>query len=146
MQCFSFLFQSIRWVTQCCFTTMVVYHPFYEDKIFMIFADSVKLGDDVPKDTPPLIRIQMKDYPKSLLKELQPFPGGKPINPDEEDMNNLDEYGKYGTAEGLMEAFQAGKVFKMHEVKDKIGIKTKDHIDEDGNVIILGVKEYDELL
>ena len=72
-------FQSTRWVTQCCFTTMVVYHPFYADKIFMLFADVVKLGEDIPKDTQPVIRISMKDYPKSRLKELQPSREAAPL-------------------------------------------------------------------
>ena len=139
-------FQSTRWVAECCFTTMVVYHPFYADKIFMLFSDVVKLGDDIPKDTPPAIRISMKDYPKSLLKELQPFPGGKLIDPNVEDMKSLDEYGKYGSQEGLMAEFQAGNVFKMHDVEDKIGKTLKECIDQDGNVTVLGLKEYDELL
>ena len=142
----SFFFQSTRWVTQCCFTTMVVYHPFYADKIFMLFADVVKLGEDIPKDTPPVVRISMKDYPKSLLKQLQPFPGGSPIDQDIKDMSSLDEYGKYGSQKGMMEEFQKGTVFKMHDVEEKIGKTTKEHIDEDGNVIVLGLKEYDELL
>ena len=113
----------------------------------MLFADSVKLGDDIPKDTPAAIRIQMEDYPKSLVKELQPFAGGKPIDPQQEDMKLLNEYGKYGTKEAMMEAFQAGNgPLKMYDVTDKIGKTTKEHIDEDGNVIVLGLKEYDELL
>ena len=125
---------------------MVVYHPFYADKIFMLFGDVVKLGDDIPKDTPPVIRISMKDYPKSLVKELQPFPGGKLIDPNVEDLQSLDEYGKYGSREGLTAEFKAGNVFKMHDVDNKIGNAAKEHIDQDGNVTILGLKEYDELL
>ena len=35
----------------------------------MIFADPVKLGDEIPKDMKPVLRGQMKDYPKS---EIQP--------------------------------------------------------------------------
>ena len=45
-----------------------------------------------------------------------------------------------------MEEFQKGTVFKMHDVEEKIGKTTKEHIDEDGNVIVLGLKEYDELI
>ena len=112
----------------------------------MLFADVVKLGDDIPKDTPPAIRISMKDYPKSRLKDLQPFPGGSPINQDVEDMKSLDEYGRYGSQEGLMAEFQKGNFFKMHDVENKIGKTTKEHIDEDGNVIVLGLTEYDELV
>ena len=112
----------------------------------MLFADIVGLGEDIPKDTPPVIRISMKDYPKSRLNELQPFPGGSPIDQEVKDMSSLDEYGKYGSKEGLMEEFQKGTVFKMHDVEEKIGKTTKEHIDEDGNVIVLGLKEYDELI
>ena len=112
----------------------------------MLFADIVKLGEDIPKDTQPVIRISMKDYPKSRLKELQPFPGGRPIDQEVKDMSSLDEYGKYGSKEGLMEEFQKGTVFKMHDVPEKIGKTTKEYIDEDANVIILGLKEYDELI
>ena len=112
----------------------------------MLFADVVKLGDDIPKDTPPAIRISMKDYPKSLLKKLQPFPDGKPIDPNVEDMKTLDEYGKYGSQEGLMAEYQAGNFLKMHDVEDKIGKTTKEYIDQDGNITILGLKEYEELL
>ena len=112
----------------------------------MLFGDVAKLGDDIPKDTPPVIRISMKDYPRSLLKKLQPFPGGKPIDPNVEDTKTLDEYGKYGSQEGLMAEFQKGNFFKMHDVEDKIGKTTKEHIDQDGNVTVLGLKEYEELL
>ena len=125
---------------------MVVCHPFYADKIFILFGDVVKIGDDIPMDTPPVIRIAMKDYPKSLLKKLQPFPGGKLIDPKVEDMESLDEYGKYGSQEGLMAEYQAGNFLKMHDVEDKIGKTTKELIDQDGIITILGLKEYEELI
>ena len=85
---------------------MVVHHPAYQNKVFMVFADSVILGSDIPKDMQPAIRGQMKDYPKSKLKELIPFPGGKPINKDIEDMDLLNEYGKFGTVDALVEALK----------------------------------------
>ena len=111
-----------------------------------MLADSVKLGDDIPKDMQPAIRFQMKDYPKYKLKELIPFPGGKPVDKDVEDMNLLNEYGKFGSFEALLEAFTNGTFFDMHDVAFKLGKTTQEHIDQAGNIIVLGVKEYDELI
>lgn len=124
---------------------MVVHHPGYENKIFMIFADAVQMGDDIPHMEPQL-RGQMKDYPKSRLSELEPFPGGKPIDTTVEDMGLLVEYGKYETLENLMKAFTSRNFWEMHEVDSKIGSTTQKHIDDDGNVVVLGLKEYDELV
>ena len=112
----------------------------------MIFADSVKLGNDIPKDMQPAIRGQMKDYPKVKLKELIPFPGGKHIDKDVEDMDLLNEFGKFGTVEALVEAFTNGTFFDMHDVEFKNGKTTQEHIDQDGNTLVLGLKEYDELV
>ena len=112
----------------------------------MVFADSVILGSDIPKDMQPTIRGQMKDYPKSKLKDLMPFPGGKPINKDIEDMGLLDEYGKFGTVDALVEAFTNGTFFDMHDVELKIGKTTQEHMDQDGSITVLGLKEYDELV
>ena len=51
---------------------MVVHHPGYENKIFMVMADSVEMGGDISKELDVVFRGQMKDYPKSKLKELIP--------------------------------------------------------------------------
>ena len=112
----------------------------------MVLADSGKLGDEIPKDMQPAIRFQMKDYPKSKLKELIPFPGGKPIDKEVEDMDLLNEYGKFGGIEGMIEAFTKGTFFDMHDVEVKIGKTTQEYIDEDGHINVLGVKEHDELV
>ena len=125
---------------------MVVHHPGYQNKIFLALSDSVKLGDEIPKTMQPALRFQMKDYPKSKLKELLQFPGGKPIDPEVEDMGLLNEYGKFGSLEGLVEAFTSGTFFDMHDVELKLGKTTQELIDQDGNIIVLGVKEYDELV
>ena len=125
---------------------MVVHHPGYENKIFMVMADSVEMGGDISKELKVAFRGQMKDYPKSKLKELIPFPGGKPIDTDIDDMSLLNEYGKFGTLEGLMEAFTSGNFGSLHEVESKIGKTTQDHIDECGDIKVLGLKEYDELV
>ena len=73
--------------------------------MFAVYADSVKLGEETPKDMQPAIRFQMKDYPKSKLKELLPFPGGKLIDKEVEDMDSLNDYEKFGTVEALVETF-----------------------------------------
>ena len=112
----------------------------------MVFADSVKLGKDIPKVMQPAIRGQMKDYPKSKVKELIPFPGGKPIDKEVEDMDLLNEFGKFGTEKALMDAFMNGTFFDMHDVEFKLGKTTQDHINQDGKIIVLGLKEYDELV
>merc|ERR1712141_204868 len=91
--------KSIRWVSQCCHTTMVVHHPGYENKIFMVMADSVEMGGDISEELDVVFRGQMKDYPKSKLKE----------------------HGKFGTLEGPMEAFTSGNFWSLHEVESKIG-------------------------
>ena len=125
---------------------MVVHHPGYENKIFMVMADSVEMGGDISKELDVVFRGQMKDYPKSKLKELIPFPGGKPIDTKVDDMSLLNEYGKFGTLEGLMDAFTSGSFWSLHEVESKIGKTTQDHIDADGDIKVLGLKEYDELV
>ena len=43
----------------------------------------------------------MKEYPKSRLNDLIPFPEGKPIDKGVEDMDELNEYGKYKTIGGF---------------------------------------------
>ena len=144
------MLQSIRCVSQCCYSTLVVHHPFYKNNIFLVFADVVKMGESIPTDMKPVMRIQMKDYPKSRVPELLPFTeGGKTeVKIDSlDDLSALDDYGKYGTKEGMYEAFTKGKAMPVDEVPTtKIGKTTQDLIDEDGNVIILGLKEYCELL
>ena len=136
---------SIRWVARCCFTTMVVYHPVYMDKIFLTFSDVIKYGDDIPMDIESACRIQMKDYPKDMVKDLVPFAnGGKEIDVKaaEEDRELLNAYGKFGNEKGMIEAFTSGTFFDLHEVESKIGKTTIEYINEaENNVIVLGLKE-----
>ena len=143
---YAFLFQSIRWVTQCCYTTLVVHGPGYQNKIFMTFADAINFGETIPRDIQPVVRVQMKDYRKSKVAELLPFPGGKPVNSEVEDMEVLNDYGKFGTIQGFIDRYMEGKFFPLHDPVCNIGKTSQEHIDEDGNVIVIGLKEYDELL
>ena len=116
----------------------------------MAFADVIKMGDAIPKDMQPVMRIQMKDYPRSRIAELLPFAeGGKlDVNIDLlDDLSALDDYGKYGTKEAMYEAFTKGKVMPVDDPPtSKIGKTTQELINEDGNVLTLRLKEYDELL
>ena len=125
---------------------MVVHHPGYQNKVFAVYADSVILGDETPKDKQPAIRGHMKDYPKSRLKELIPFPGGKDIDREVDDMSSLTEYGMFKTNEGVIEAYKNGRFFAMHDVESKVGKTTQEHIDQDDDIIVLGLKEYNELV
>jgi hypothetical protein len=125
---------------------MVVHSPGYQNKVFAVYADSVKLGNEIPKDMQPVIRGKMKDYPKLRLKDLLPFPGGTDIDSGVEDMGSLNEYGKFQTDQGAREAYKLGRFFAMHDVEDKIGKTTQEHIDQDDDIIVLGLKEYDELV
>ena len=125
---------------------MVVHHPGYQNKVFSVYADAVKLGDEIPKDIQPAIRGYMKRYPRSRLKDLLPFPGGRDIDKDVEDMGSLNEYGKFKTHEGVMEAYKNGRFFAMHDVESKLGKTTQEHIDQEDDIIVLGLKEYDELV
>ena len=112
----------------------------------MAFADSVKLGENIPKDMPPAIRFQMKDNPKSKLKDLVPFPGGKPVDKEVEDMDTLNDFGKFGNIEALIAAFTNGTFFDMHDVECKLGKTTQEYIDQDSNITVLGLKKDEELV
>ena len=136
---------SIRWVARCCMTTMVVHHPAYMNKIFCTFTDGVKCGGDIPKDTKTVCRIQMKTYPKEMIKHLTPFSnGGKEIDVKaaEEDRELLNEYGKFYDVKGFEEAFINGTFFDLHEVESRIGKTTQEYINEaENNIIVLNLKE-----
>ncbi len=68
------------------------------------------------------------------------------IDKDVEDMDLLNEFGKFGTIEALGEAWMNGTFFDMRDVEIKLGKTTQEHIDQDGNIIVLCLKEYDELV
>ena len=137
---------SIRWVARCCFTTMVVYHPFYMDKIFATFSDVIRYGEDISTNVESVCRIQMKDYPKDMVKYLTSFKNsGEPIDikAAEEDREILNVYGKFNNEKGMIEAFTSGTFFDLSEVQCKIGKTTKEYINEvENNVIVLGLKKF----
>ena len=83
------------------------------------------------------------------MDKLLPFPGGGKIINDVEtldEMSSLNEYGKFGTLLGMCEAFFSGNFWSNHGPESNIGKTTQQHIEEDGNVIVIGLKEHDELL
>ena len=137
---------SIRWVARCCFTTMVVHHPAYMNRIFATFSDAVEYGGDIPKNIDSICRIQMKGYPKDMIKSLTPFSngGGKiDIKAAEKNSEVLNVYGKFEDEKGLAKAFANATFFDLHEVESKIGKTTKDYIDEvENDIIVLGLKEF----
>ena len=125
----------------------MVHHPVYKGNVFAVFADVMKMGEDIEKDMQPMMRIQMKDYPKDRLVKLLPFPGGKPvkIKEDVDDLAYLDDMGEKG--ESLMAAFQNEELSPFGKPPGtKLGKTTQMLIDDDGNVVDLELKEYDELL
>merc|ERR1719154_684241 len=81
---------SIRFVATCCYSTLLVHHPGYQNAIVMVMSQGVKLN--VPS-VEKRMRCQMKDFPKNKIGELEPFLGN-PVN-----VENLDEYGKHATPE-----------------------------------------------
>jgi len=136
---------AIRLVAKCCFTILAIHHPLYLDKIFGTYADVVEYGGDIPKDTKTVCRFQMTEYPKDMVKNLAPFSnGGKEIDVKaaEENMELLNEFGRFGGVEGMWEAFKNGTFFDMREVESKIGKPTSEYInEEENNVTVLGLKK-----
>ena len=124
-----------------------MHHPAYRNEIFTVFADAVKMGDTITTDMKPVVRVNMQDYPTSRVDKLLPFPGGKIINIETlDDMASLNEYGKFGTLLGMCEAFFSGNFWSNHGPDSNIGKTTQEYIEENGNVIVIGLKEHDELL
>ena len=137
---------ATRWVAQCCFATMVLHIPLYLDKIFATYADVVEYdGNIAANDEKPACRFQMTEYPKNLIGKLTPFSnGGKEIDVKaaEENLDLLNEYGRFGSPAGMWEAFQNGTFFDMREVESKIGKTTSEYIkDDENNITVLGLKK-----
>jgi len=80
-----------------------------------------------------------------LVGKLSPFSnGGKEIDVKaaEENLDLLNEYGRFGSPAGMWEAFQNGTFFDMREVESKIGKTTSEYIKEDeNNITVLGLKK-----
>jgi hypothetical protein len=114
-------------------------HPAYNNNVFCVHADFAKLGDDIPKELSPQMRVQMKDFPSSKMDKVLPFEKGKGC------FSN-DYYGPLGTFSAMFTFFlNPYGPFKQGSNKP-IGKTTNQLIKESGDVIILNLKEYDELL
>jgi len=137
--------KSLRWVAQCCYTTMIVHHPTYKNKVFMVYADAVKLSDEIPKLIQPVVRAQMKEYPKYKVSELVKFPGGTSVDKECTDMDALSDYGQFENRQGFLKALKEGIVCVTSGITNPIGKTSRDHFEEDGNVTTLGLTECEDL-
>ena len=116
--------RSVRCVSTCCYTTMLVHHPFYQNNVVMVMADVVKM--DVPH-IECTARIYLKDVPSTNFHLLDPFEGVVI------DKDNLDEKGKSASEQKLF----GRKVTKLS------GLNTTNEI-ELIKVKVLGLEEYKE--
>ena len=115
-------------MTMCCYSTMLVDHPFYQNNVVMVMADAVRM--DVPK-IEICATIYLKDVPQAKLQLLDPFKGVVI------DKDNLDD-------EGKAEREKMQNLFSVQVVKSS-GTSTGQEIEENG-VNILGLEEYNELM
>ena len=100
-------------------------------------ADLANLGDDIRKEMPPQMRVQMKDFPKEKMDQLVPFEKGTT-------WYNNDYYGPYGVLGAIFTHFLKSPF--SYPPKEKLGKTTDELIKESEEVIVLHLKEYDELL
>ena len=123
---------SIRMVATCCFSTLLVDNPYYEKNGVMVMAQGVKMDvENMEKQW----RIQMKDYPKERIGELEPF-NGKAVDKD-----NLDEW---GNGFDPSEAFSAFSVVTA-PIDERRGISFQD-ITDVSTVEVLELQHYKELV
>merc|ERR1719348_1568046 len=126
---------STRVVATCCFSTLLVNHPGYQNNVVMVMAQGVIMN--VPK-IEPLVRIQMKDFPKHRICELKPFKNQSvPLDPE-----NLDSFGELASWDEC--------VVKIMEIfgdtaLEAEGLSMKKIMDKE-EALILGLKHYEELL
>ena len=136
---FIYIFQATRCITQCCHTMVMTHHPFYNNNAFTVHADVVKLGDDIPKEMSPQIRVQMKDFPISKMDKVIPFEKGT-------SWYNNNYYGTFGYL-SLIYTFKISPNGPCKQPpKESLGQTTSNLIEEAGDVTVLGLKEYEELL
>lgn len=71
-------------VATCCYSTLLVDHPYYAGNTVMVMSQAVRM--EIAQTIEKLCWIQMKDFPKERVDELEPFNG----NPGDKD--NLDDF------------------------------------------------------
>ena len=108
---------------------MLVHHPSYKNKVFMVYKDAVKFSAEFPLLCDPIVRAGMKEYPPYRLNELTKFPRGASIDPagvndmqcrisrlsdpyvrikSNFDMDSLSDYGKHTNRQGFLKALGEG--------------------------------------
>jgi len=123
---------SVRCVTDCCKSTLMVHHPFYRGKVAMVLASGCKLTlpDDISIE--PVSRVQMKDIPTDKISLVKPFKG-QPVDPKALDIN----------VEGMMRFFM--KELEEREIEEGEGSSSGKEVDEHGWTNI-GAEHYKWLL
>ena len=59
---------SVRCMSKCCNSTLLVHHPFYRDNLTMVFEQTCEMENIDDEAIPhPKIRSTMKDFPKDLI-------------------------------------------------------------------------------
>ena len=145
---------------------MLVHHPSYKNKVFMVYKDAVKFSAEVPRQCNPVVRAGMKEYPPYKLNELTKFPGRASIDPaginnmqcrvsrlddprvrikSNFDMDSLSDYGKFINRQGFLKALGEGIFCLTDDIKNPIGKTSQQHFDDDGNFIVLGLTECEDL-
>eukprot|EP00092_Neocalanus_flemingeri_P011441 GFUD01012329.1.p1 GENE.GFUD01012329.1~~GFUD01012329.1.p1 ORF type:complete len:200 (+),score=62.30 GFUD01012329.1:52-651(+) len=120
--------RSVRCVATCCYSTLLVHHPFYQNNVVMVMADVARM--EVPH-IDCAVRIYLKDLPRIKLQLLEPF-AGVVIDKD-----NLDEKGR-SAREHMQELFG-------RKVLNQSGTNTAEDVQLRG-VKVLGLEEYEQLL
>ena len=145
---------------------MLVHHPSYKNKVFMVYKDAVKFSAEIPFHRDPVVRAGMKEYPPYRLNELTKFPGRASIDPlclnnmqcrvsrlsdphvrikSNFDMDSLSDYGKYTNRQGFLKALGEGILCLTDGIKNPIGKTSQQHFDDDGNFTVLGLTECEDL-
>ena len=117
----------------------MTHHPDYNNNVFSVHTDFAILGADILKEMTPQMRIQMKDFPKAMLDQVEPFEKGK-------NWINNDYYGRFGVFSAIFTFFidPYGPFCPLSAMVR--AEKTSDLIKEARDITILHLKEYDELL
>ena len=130
----------------------------------MVYKDAVKFCEKIPKQSNPLVRAGMKEFPPHKISDLSKFPGGSSIsflgardmhcrvsNLDDPrvrltfNMDSLSDYGKFDDRHGFLKALGEGLVCISSDILNPIGKTSLQHFEEDGNVTILGLTECEDL-
>ena len=122
----------MRLVATCCYSTLLVDHPYYAGNTIMAMSQAVRI--EIDQTIEKLCRIQMKDFPKERVDELKPFNGNLV------DKDNLDDFGKYAS---ITEAGEGISAILAEDVGARKGKKFKDFEAKYG-LEILGLEHYKE--